>query len=155
MTHTWPLIYVPGVLDKLTEKYRLAYSVFYWVVWQSSLSDSRRSKFGRNLASGSIEISDFGADVNSRAPLNYSFFTRQVQLGQSTISEGITHYLYHYYFLLLLLFFILFLFLFYFQFIPYIYLSPRVTTDVHLTLQIDTRTVPPQPRHITSTASSR
>jgi hypothetical protein len=52
-------------------------------------SDSRRSKFGRNLAGGSIEISDFGADVNSRAPLNYSVFTRQVQLGQITISGGI------------------------------------------------------------------
>jgi len=59
-------------------------------VWQGSLSDSNQSKFGRNLAGGSIEIGDFGADVNSRGPLNYSVFTRQVQLGQSTISEGIT-----------------------------------------------------------------
>jgi len=61
-------------------------------VWQSSLSDSRQSKFGWNLAGGSIEISDFGADVNSRAPLNYSVFTRQVQLGRSTKSGGITLY---------------------------------------------------------------
>ena len=57
---------------------------------QSSLSDSRQSKFGRNLAGGSIVISDFDADVNSRAPLNYSVFTRQVQLGRSTFSGG--HY---------------------------------------------------------------
>ena len=81
MTHSWPLIDVLGVLDKLTEKYKWAYSVLYWVVWQSSLPDSRRSKFGRNLAGGSIEISDFDADVTSRAPLNYSVFTKQVQLG--------------------------------------------------------------------------
>ena len=59
-------------------------------MWQSSVSDSRQSKFGWNLAGGSIEISDFGADVTNRAPLNYSVFTRQVQLGQSTISGGIT-----------------------------------------------------------------
>ena len=90
MKCSWPLIDVPGVLDKLTEEYRWAHFVFYFVVWQSSLSDSRQSKFGWNLAGGSIEISDFGADVNNRAPLNYSVFRRQVQLGQSTISGGIT-----------------------------------------------------------------
>ena len=55
-------------------------------MWQSNLSDSGQYIFGWNLAGGSIEISDFGADVNSHAPLNYSVFTRQVQLGQSTIS---------------------------------------------------------------------
>ena len=60
------------------------------MAWQSSLSDPRQSKFSRNLAGGSIEIRDFGADVNSRGPLNYGVFTRQVQLGQSTISGGIT-----------------------------------------------------------------
>ena len=70
--------------------HRPRYFVFYFVVWQSSLSDSRQSKFGWNLAGGSIEISDFGADIHSRAPLNYSVFMRQVQLGQSTISGGIT-----------------------------------------------------------------
>jgi len=58
-------------------------------VWQSSLLDSLQSKFGRNLAGGSIEISDFGADVNNCTPLNY-VFTRQVQLGPSTISGGNT-----------------------------------------------------------------
>jgi len=42
-----------------------------------------------NLVGGSIEISDFGADVNSRAPLKYSVFTRQVQLGRSTNREAI------------------------------------------------------------------
>ena len=67
--HSWPLIDVPGVLDKLTEKYKWVYSVFYWVVWQSSLSDSQQSKFRRNLAGGSIEITDFGADVNKCGPL--------------------------------------------------------------------------------------
>ena len=56
------------------------------VVWQSSLSDFRQSKSGRNLAGGSIEISEFGADVNSRDSWNYSVFTTQVQLGRSTIS---------------------------------------------------------------------
>ena len=61
-----------------------------WVVGQSSFSASRRSTFGRNLAGGSIEISDVGAGVKSRAPLNYSVFTRQVQLGRSTKSGGIT-----------------------------------------------------------------
>jgi len=61
-------------------------------VLQSSLSDSRHSKFGWNPAGGSIEISDFGADVNNRAPLNYSVFTRQVQLGQSTIWEALQKY---------------------------------------------------------------
>jgi len=61
-------------------------------MWQSSLSDSRQSKFGRNLAGGSIVISDFGADFNSRAPLSYSVFTRQVQLGRSTFSGGITNW---------------------------------------------------------------
>ena len=60
-------------------------------MWQSSLSDSRQSKFGQNLAGGSIEIRDFGTDVNSHACLNYSVFTRQVQLGQSTTSGGITN----------------------------------------------------------------
>ena len=40
------------------------YFVFYFVVWVSSLSDSRQSKFGWNLAGGSIEISDLDADVN-------------------------------------------------------------------------------------------
>ena len=59
-------------------------------MWQSSLSDSRRSKFGWNVSGGSIEISDLGADVNSPAPLNYSVFKRQEHLGQSTISGGIT-----------------------------------------------------------------
>jgi len=63
--------------------------VFYFVVWQSSLSDSRQSKFGWNLAGGSIDISDLGPDANSRAPLNYSVFTRQVQLGRSAKSGGI------------------------------------------------------------------
>jgi len=53
---------------------------------------SRQSKFGWNLAGGSIEISDFGADVNNRAPINYSVFTRKVQLGQNTISGGITNW---------------------------------------------------------------
>ena len=48
------------------------------VVWQSSLSDSRKSKFGCNPDGGSIEISDFGADVNNCAILNYSVFTRQL-----------------------------------------------------------------------------
>jgi len=42
--------------------------VSYFVVWQRSLPDFRQSKFGCNLAGGSIEISDFGADVNNRAP---------------------------------------------------------------------------------------
>jgi len=84
------MIVAPGVLDKLTGKYRWAHFVFYFVVWQSSLSDSRQSKFGRNLAGGSIEISDFGADVNNRAPLYYSVFTRQAQLGRSTKSGDIT-----------------------------------------------------------------
>jgi len=51
----------------------------------------RQSKFGRNVAGGSIEISDFGADVNNRAPLNENVFTRQVQLGRSTKSGGITN----------------------------------------------------------------
>ena len=64
--------------------------MFYFVVWQSSLSDFRQSKFGRNLAGGSIEISDFGADVNNRAPLNYNVFTRLVQLGWTIFSGGIT-----------------------------------------------------------------
>ena len=58
-------------------------------MWQSSLSDSRQSKFGWNLAGGSIEISDFAADVNNRATLNYSVFTREVQLSRCTISGGI------------------------------------------------------------------
>jgi len=88
--HCWLLIDIPGVLDKLPEKYGWAHFVFYFIVWQSSLSDFRQSKFGQNLAGGSIEISDFGADVNSRTPLNYCVFTRQVQLGRSTISGGIT-----------------------------------------------------------------
>jgi len=48
------------------------------------------SKFGRNLVVGSIEVSDFGADVNSRTPLSYSVFTMQVQLRRSTITGGIT-----------------------------------------------------------------
>ena len=48
-----------------------------------------QSKFGRNLAGGSVKIGDFGADVNSHAPLNYSVFARQVQLGLRTISGGI------------------------------------------------------------------
>jgi len=43
-----------------------------------------------NVAGGSIEISDFDADVKSRTPLNYSDFTRQVQLGRSTKSGVIT-----------------------------------------------------------------
>jgi len=60
-------------------------------VWQSSLSDSRQSKFGRNLAGGSIEIRDFGTDVTSHAPINYSIFKRQVQLGRSTTSGSITN----------------------------------------------------------------
>jgi hypothetical protein len=89
LTHHWPLIDAPGVLDNLTEKCRWAHFVFYCVVWPSSLSDSLQSKFGLNLAVGSIEISDFGTDVNNRAPLNYSVFTRQAQLGQSIISGGI------------------------------------------------------------------
>ena len=59
-------------------------------MWQSSLSDSRQSKFGWNLAGGSIEISDYGAEVKNWAPLNYSVFTRQVQLGRIAISGGIT-----------------------------------------------------------------
>ena len=47
-----------------------------------------------SLAGGSVEISDFGADFNNRAPLNYSVFMRQLQLGQGTISGGITCFLY-------------------------------------------------------------
>ena len=43
-----------------------------------------------SLAGGSTEITDFGADVNNRAPLNYSVFTGQVQVGRATFSEGIT-----------------------------------------------------------------
>jgi len=66
--------FVPGVLDKLTVKYRWAHFVLYFVVWQSSLSDSRQSKFVWNLAGGSIGIGDFGADVNNGALLNYSVF---------------------------------------------------------------------------------
>jgi len=42
--------------------------IFYLVVWQSSLSGSSRSKFGRNLAGDSIEIRDFVADVDSCGP---------------------------------------------------------------------------------------
>jgi len=49
-----------------------------------------QSEFGRNLSGGSIEIGDFSAEVNSRGPLNFSVFTRQVQLGRSTTSEGIS-----------------------------------------------------------------
>ena len=54
------------------------------------MSDSRKSKFCWNLSGDSIEISDFGADVNNRVPLNYGILTRQVQLGRSTTSGGIT-----------------------------------------------------------------
>ena len=64
--------------------------MFYFVVWQSSLSDSRQSKFGQNLAGGSIEISDIGADIYSHVPLNYSVFTRQVLFCRSTKSRGTT-----------------------------------------------------------------
>jgi len=60
-------------------------------VWQSSLSHYRQSKFGWNVAGGSIEVSDFGADVNSCAPTNYSVFTRQAQLGRCTKLGGITN----------------------------------------------------------------
>jgi len=60
-------------------------------VTRAVCQDSRKSKFGRNLAGGSIEISDFGADITSRGPLKYCVFTRQVQLGQSNISGGITN----------------------------------------------------------------
>jgi len=60
-------------------------------VWESNLSVSRQSTFGRNLAGGSIEIKDFDADVNSCVPFNYSVFTTQVQLGQSNFSGGFTH----------------------------------------------------------------
>jgi hypothetical protein len=52
------------------------------------ISDSLNSV--ESLTDASTEISDFGADVNNRAPLNHSAFTRQVQLGQGTISKGIT-----------------------------------------------------------------
>jgi len=55
--------------------------VLYFVVWQSSLSDSRQSKFVWNMAGGSIGFGDLGPDVNNRALLYYSVFTRQVQLG--------------------------------------------------------------------------
>ena len=44
-----------------------------------------------SLDGGSIEVSGFGADVNNCAPLNYSVFTRQVQLAQGTILGGITN----------------------------------------------------------------
>ena len=43
-----------------------------------------------SLAGGSTEVSDLGADGNNRTPLNNSVPTRQVLLGQGTISEGIT-----------------------------------------------------------------
>ena len=59
-------------------------------MWRNPLPDFRWSKFGCYLAGGSVEISDFGADVNNCAPLNYSVFMRQVQLGQGTISGTIT-----------------------------------------------------------------
>jgi len=62
-----PPIDVPGELDKWTEKYERALFLFDFVVWQSSLSDSWQSKFGLNLAGGSIEISNFSAEVNRRA----------------------------------------------------------------------------------------
>jgi len=45
-----------------------------------------------SLAGGSIEIGDLGDYVNNSAPLNYGVFTRQVQLGQGTISGGITNW---------------------------------------------------------------
>jgi len=66
--HFWPINDVPGVLDKLTEKYRWGNFVIYLVVCQSSWSDSNQSKFGRNLAGGNIEIRDFGAEVNKSPP---------------------------------------------------------------------------------------
>ena len=43
-----------------------------------------------SLAGGSTEVSDLGADGNNRTPLNNSVPTRQVQLGQGTISGDIT-----------------------------------------------------------------
>ena len=43
-----------------------------------------------SLAGGSTEVSDLGADGNNRTPLNNSVPTMQVQLGQGTISGGIT-----------------------------------------------------------------
>jgi len=61
-------------------------------VWQSSWPDTRQFKFGLNLAGGSTEINDFGADVNNSVHLNCSVFTRQVQLGQGTIPGGITNW---------------------------------------------------------------
>ena len=70
----------------------------------------RQSKFGWNLAGGSIEISDFGADVNNRATLKYSVFTKQVQLGQSTISGGSTYITYITYITYRYIFYLLFLF---------------------------------------------
>jgi hypothetical protein len=93
--HCWLLIDVPGVLDKLIEKYRWVYFVFYFVVWLNSLPDFRQSKFGCYLAGGSIESSDFGTDVNNHVLLNYSVLTRQVLLRQCTISRGITKLLKH------------------------------------------------------------
>jgi len=54
------------------------------------LSNSQQSKFSENLASSSIKIKNFSANVNNCAPLNYSVFTKQVQLSQSTISGSIT-----------------------------------------------------------------
>jgi len=47
-------------------------------------------QFVRLQMVSALEISDFGADVTNRAHLNYSVFTRQVQLGRSTTSGGIT-----------------------------------------------------------------
>jgi len=43
-----------------------------------------------SLTGGSTEVRDLGADGNNRTPLNNSVSTRQVQLGQGTISGGIT-----------------------------------------------------------------
>jgi len=43
-----------------------------------------------SLAVGSTEVRDPGADGNNRTPSNNSVSTRQVQLGQGTISGGIT-----------------------------------------------------------------
>ena len=63
---------------------------FTWLCGRTVCQISDSLNLVVSLAGGSIEISDFGAEVNNHTLLNYSVFTRQVQLGQSTISGGIT-----------------------------------------------------------------
>jgi len=65
---------------------------FTWLCGRAVSQTSDSLNLVVSLAGGSIEISDFRADVKSRAPLNYTVFTRQVQLGQGIISGGITVY---------------------------------------------------------------